>query len=222
MCGGRFCGTASRCHRPRGDHWGLCGRGSALASGPGLTRGHVSSDCFTAEGTSYWAEGGEKGHGLSGSLSAPTELWSFRNPPPGLHLVPGAGVAALQSPSLCNHSKRGSGKVGGRGWQATSQPTGEGRTGRPARGRQGQAGDLSVSGLIDPPLGAPLGSWLPPGPGQLGGSVTMSWGFLLGRKLFWGKKRAPPTGELPPCTSGLAPFVVGWSGSVPRPDAHTF
>lgn len=60
------------------------------------------------------------------------------------------------------------------------------------------------------------------GPGQLGGSVTMSWGFLLGRKLFWGKKRAPPTGELPPCTSGLAPFVVGWSGSVPRPDAHTF
>lgn len=30
------------------------------------------------------------------------------------------------------------------------------------------------------------------GPGQLGGSVTMSWGFLLGRKLFWGKKGRPP------------------------------
>lgn len=198
MCGGRFCGTASRCHRPRGDHWGPCGRGSALASGPGLTRGHVSSDCFTAEGTSYWAEGGEKGHGLSGSLSAPTELWSFRNPPPGLHLVPGAGVAALQSPSLCNHSKRGSGKVGGRRWQATSQPTGEGRTGRPARGRQGQAGDLSVSGLIDPPSGAPLGSWLPPGPGIQGGPWPVGGlsdnvlGFSFREETFLGEKKGAP------------------------------
>lgn len=127
VCGGCFCRTASRCHSRVGDKWGSCGRGSALVSDPGLTRGHVSSDCFTAEGTSYWIEGGEKGHGLPGSLSASTELWSFRNPLPGPHLVPGAGMAALQSPSLrrrvsCAITQRVCGKVGGRGQQPTSQP----------------------------------------------------------------------------------------------------
>lgn len=61
------------------------------------------------------------------------------------------------------------------------------------------------------------------GPGQLGGLSDNVLGFSFREETFLGEKKgAPPTGELPPCTSGLAPFVVGWSGSVPRPDAHTF
>lgn len=55
-------------------NWGACGHDKALVSSPGLTRGHVSSGYFTAEGTSYSVERGKKGRSLPGSLSASTEL----------------------------------------------------------------------------------------------------------------------------------------------------
>lgn len=49
---------ASRCRGRAwapGGSWGTHGPGTALASDPGLTRGHVGAAYFTAEGASYWA-----------------------------------------------------------------------------------------------------------------------------------------------------------------------
>lgn len=56
-----------------GDKWPWRGAGS----GPALTRGHGSSGYFTAEGTSYWVEGGKKRRGPPGSLSDSMTLRSF-------------------------------------------------------------------------------------------------------------------------------------------------
>lgn len=62
-CEGHFCRTASQ-HQGRGlgDSRGTWGRGMEQVSDPGNT----SSGAISDEGTSYSAEGGEKGHGLPG------------------------------------------------------------------------------------------------------------------------------------------------------------